>query len=124
MPRRGPNDLISLDGYNTDYSVLLSQLSGRTPAVILTQGTLAEARARMVSAPTVWIVRNTRDVSPGRMLSAFESEACAGRRQSETLLEPFAGWQRTAMRVAGFNPVPTHFYRVTECGLAVSTPGR
>ena len=31
------------------------------------------------------------------------------------LLEPFAPWQRAAMKLAGMQPPLTHFYQLTEC---------
>ncbi len=110
-----PGDLILVDAYNTDADALAALLSGRTPFVILEQKRSAEASNLTRSAATVWIVRNTRDVSPGLLTTRLQSEACAGRQERDTMLEPYATWQRTAMRLAGFASVPTHFYQLTEC---------
>ena len=108
-------DFILIDAYNTDALALASLLSGRTPYIILEQGHSAEARNGARSAATIWVVRNTRDVSPGHLTTEVQLETCAGRQERDTLLEPYAAWQQSAMRIAGFNPVPTHFYQLTEC---------
>ncbi len=119
-------DLILFDAYSTDWPVLRALLSGRTPYIVLDPDGVPDARRRMRSATTVWIARNTRDVSPGRVTTAVQSEACAGRAQRNTLLEPFAPWQQAAMKIAGFRPLLTHFYQITACGEAAgpqpSTP--
>jgi uncharacterized membrane protein len=108
-----PADIILLDTYNTDYQVLGSQLSGRTPAIALDSSNAVEARRRTAAARTVWVVRNTRDISPDHITTTVESEACAGRTTRNTMLEPYAPWQQTVLRIAGLRL--THFYQLTEC---------
>jgi len=95
-------------------------LTGRTSVIDLDQNTAPAARRAAQSAATVWIVRNTRDISPGGLTPKILAEACAGRPQHDTLLEPYAAWQETAMKMAGFRPPPTHFYQLTACGAAVA----
>jgi hypothetical protein len=112
----GPRDFIVLDAFNTDGNALATYLSGRTPDLVLLPERAGEARARTKSAATVWMVRNTRDISPGHITTLVEAEACAGRRERDLFFEPYAPWQQTAMKIAGMRPVLTHFYRVTECG--------
>ena len=109
-------DLIIMDAYNTDSQVLASQLSGRTPAFEIDLKHFDDLHRRIASTPRVWIVRNTRDISPGHITTRLQNEACAGRVRRDTLLEPYAQWQKLAMRIAGFHPVLTHFYELTECG--------
>jgi hypothetical protein len=111
-----PGDLILVDPYNTDFLALAPSLSGQTPVIRLERQGLAEARKRIPLAGTVWIVRNTRDASPGRTTTAIQSEACAGRPERDTLLDPYAPWQRVVLRMAGM-PL-THFYEVSVCGVA------
>lgn len=103
-----PNDVILLDPYNTDYQVILAGLSGRVPYVVL------DGRSPVPAASTVWIVRNTNDASPGHTTSAAEAAACDGRPRRDTLLDPYAPWQRVVLRTMG-RPL-THFYRLTACG--------
>ena len=114
-----PGDLILMDAYNTDFQVLSTYLSGRTPYLILDQSSVSDARRQIRSAATVWIARNTRDSSPGRITTGVEWEACAGRPERDTLFEPYAPWQQAAMKIAGFRPPLTHFYQLTGCGQAM-----
>jgi hypothetical protein len=109
-------DVILVDSYNTDFQALAMYLSGHTRVIIIDKASASTAHHVIRSAANVWIVRNTRDISPGGLTSSLWSEACAGRAQRETLLEPYASWQEVAMRLAGFRPPPTHFYQLTECG--------
>ena len=115
-----PGDVILVDSFNTDFQALAMYLTGRTPVIDLDQNTAPAARRAAQSAATVWIVRNTRDISPGGLTPKILAEACAGRPQRDTLLEPYAPWQETAMHIAGFRPPPTHFYQLTACGAAVT----
>jgi hypothetical protein len=119
-----PGDLILMDAYNTDYQVLAAYLSGRTPYVVLEQENISDARRRLPSAATVWIARNTRDISPGHTTTELQTEACAGRTERDTLLEPYAPWQQEAMKIMGIHL--THFYQLTECREVpnTDTPGR
>jgi hypothetical protein len=108
-----PGDLILMDAYNTDYQVLSANLSGRTPYIVLDQANISEARRRIPSAATVWIARNTRDISPGHSTTEVQTEACAGRTEQDTLFEPYAPWQQETMKLLGIKL--THFYQLTEC---------
>ena len=116
-----PGDLILMDPYNTDYQAIAALLAGRTPSIVLEAANLEDARKRLAAASTVWIVRNTRDISPGHTTTEIEREACAGREERDLLLEPYSEWQQEVMKLAGFRPVLTHFYQLTEC---TYTPGR
>ncbi len=110
-----PEDVILADSYNTDSQALRMYLSGRTPVVTLDPPGVSTARRLIRFAPTTWIVRNTRDISPGSISSRLQSEACAGRPERDTLFEPYAPWQKVALRIAGL-PQVTHFYQLTACG--------
>jgi hypothetical protein len=111
-----PSDVILVDSYNTDFQALAMYLSGRTRVIVLDDSSALTASGMARSARTVWIVRNTRDISPGGVTSKIRSEACSGRPERQTLLEPYASWQRRAMRIAGIQPVQTHFYELIACG--------
>jgi uncharacterized membrane protein len=115
-----PGDVILVDSYNTDFQALAMYLSGRTPMIALDRTTAAPARKAARSAGTIWVVRNTRDISPGGLTPSVRAEACVGRPEQRTLLEPYAPWQKVALRIAGFRPPPTHFYEVTACGPAAA----
>jgi hypothetical protein len=118
-----PGDLILMDAYNTDSQVLAAYLSGRTPNIVLEQKNIADARQRIRSAATIWMVRNTRDISPGHATTELQAEACTGRIERDTLLEPYALWQQEAMKIVGIRPPLTHFYQLTECRPAAAQNG-
>lgn len=103
----GAEDAILLDPYNTDYQAIGELLTGRTPVIVL------EGAPVVPRAAAVWIVRNTRDASPGGATSAVEDAACAGRARIDRQLLPFAPWQRAVLRALG-RPL-THYYRLTVC---------
>lgn len=109
------NDLILLDSYNTDYQGLRTYLTGPAPVIVIDQTNRAAVRARILASRTVWIVRNTRDVSPGNVTTEAQSAACAGRSRRDTLLDPYAPWQQFGLSLAGIQPVPEYFYQLTEC---------
>jgi hypothetical protein len=115
-----PHDVVIADGYNADAESIRYYLGflGNGPAfVALTRTSSAQARV-MASAPgvrAVWIVRNTRDVSPERLITNIETDACRGRSSSESLYEPFPSWERGVMQVVTGVPAPLYFYRITVC---------
>jgi len=112
----GPRDVILVDSFNTDFQALAMYLSGRTRMIVLDSKSENAAREEAKKAPTLWVVRNTRDVSPGGLTPRMWHEGCAGRPERNTLLEPYATWQKTVLKAARFQPVPTHFYQLTACG--------
>ena len=91
------------------YTVIAAGLSGDTPYVVL------DGRPALPPARTYWIVRNTRDASPDRTTSAAEAEACAGRSRHDTLLTPYAPWQRAILAALGQRQ--THYYQMTTCSV-------
>jgi len=114
IDRQGnPRDLILLDVYNTDAAIV-PLLPPRIPHILLDSDGVAAARRRVPAAATVWIVRNTHDVSPGQITTAVESGACAARKERDELLGPYAPWMQAAMRLAHLPPL-THFDRLTVC---------
>jgi hypothetical protein len=117
-------DIILVDSYNTDFQALALYLSGRTRMIALDRTNASAALNAARVAGTVWVVRNTRDISPGGLTPKTRSEACAGRPERQTLLEPYAPWQKAALSLAGFRPPPTHFYEVTACEPAMTAEQR
>lgn len=117
-----PRDLIVLDMYDTDFQAISAHLSGRTPAVAPYAGDVPGLSGPVRAAPTVWMVRNTRDISPGKAITRLQSEACAGRAERDIFLDPYASWERTAMSVLQHRPVPAYFYQLTVCGQAAEHP--
>lgn len=125
----GPDDFVLIDAANTDGLSLRRYFGGQVPTLILHRGTARQARRRIGDARHVWIVRNTRDLSPGRLTTTIEAEACAGRRPTVRGWHPYAGWQRALMPWMGIPEAPAYFYQVTACRAApeerfTSPPGQ
>lgn len=110
-----PRDLVLVDGYNADANALQLYLGNGIPLVSVMADTAAGARAAVAAAQTVWVVRNTRDVSPGGLVSAIESEACLNRARSRALYDPYTAWERSALSLVTGADAPEYFYLVTVC---------
>jgi uncharacterized membrane protein len=108
-------DLILIDEYNTDVDAIQYYLRGYFKTFRVSAETVALVRTLIPPAPAVWIVRNTRDVSPGHLLTAVQADACHGRRRSDVFYERYSVWQRSALRWIGGATAPEYFYEVTVC---------
>ncbi len=58
-------DLVLFDAYNTDGMALARYLKPGVSWMIVNAGNERQAQARWARAQNVWVVRNTRDISPG-----------------------------------------------------------
>ncbi len=110
-----PDDLILMDPYNTDCQALEVYLTGTAPVIVLDEKGGPVASGRIPDAHSVWIVRNTRDISPGHATTAMESAACAGRSRWDTFLEPYPSWEHAAMKLMRIQPASDYFYQFTRC---------
>jgi hypothetical protein len=112
--KAAPQDLLLTDGYNTDGMALKFYL--RSPVQFIVMQPEDEAMIRQVAqkAPSVWIVRNQRDISPGNVTSRIEEEVCASRRRDDTNYLPYEAWQRWVAEYLTKKPV-TYFYQVAYC---------
>jgi hypothetical protein len=117
-----PQDLIILDIYDTDFQAISALLSNRSPVVAPYPGDFPGLSGPVHAAPTFWMVRNTRDISPGKAITRLQSEACAGRAERDIFLDPYASWERTAMSILQRRPAPAYFYQLTVCGQAAVHP--
>ncbi|MBL8175103.1 MAG: glycosyltransferase family 39 protein [Bryobacterales bacterium] len=99
---------VYVDTFNTD-ATSFAHYAGRAYAVHF----LSEPASR--NQERVWVLRNTHDVSPGRVSSRVEAELCAGRAMTRTGYVPYDGWQRAAMRAIGIEGPPQHFLQLTRC---------
>jgi hypothetical protein len=111
----GPEDLVLFDAYNTDGLAIARLLRPGISWMVVSEPQASEARAKAASARNVWIVRNTRDISPGKTTSLVERDTCALRRQTARELHPYADWQMWVMRLIGVEGPPSAFYRVAWC---------
>ncbi len=110
-----PGEVILFDTFNTDAACLRHYLSRRATALEISAGDSAGPLKRASGAPGVWIVHNTRDVSPGGLTTRVEREACAGRSREDSWWHPYAPWQRSVLRMVSRAEPPSHFYQVTVC---------
>ena len=108
-----PRDAILIDGYNTDFDALLFYGGVHLGQAILAE-TAPQVRAA-AAAPAVWLVRNTRDVSPRHLVSSLESEICRGRTRSVAFYEPYPTLDRAAVALVTPGAAPRYFYQVTVC---------
>jgi len=111
----GPVDVVLLDAYNTDGLALGRYLKPQISWMVVNAGNESQARARWSRADSVWVVRNARDISPGRVSARMEEESCLGRVGTAQLWHPYAEWQIMVMRWLDIEGPPRAFYRVTHC---------
>jgi hypothetical protein len=104
-------DAVLADTSNTDFEAIQYYLGSGLTFVRLDGASARQA----ASAGTIWIIRNTHDVSAGGSITAFAGEACRGRARSETFYEPYPAWERIAMRIVTGAPAPQYFYQLTVC---------
>jgi hypothetical protein len=109
-----PEDLVLMDAYNTD-GFAVARLLRPGAAMVVNQGNESQALLRIAATRNVWVVRNERDISPGRLSTRIEEAACAGRTRAVELWHPYAQWQIIVMRLLRIEGPPTAFYRVTLC---------
>lgn len=117
--KAGPADFVLFDAYNTDGLAVGRYLRRDIGWMVLTEQTAEVARRRAADARNVWIVRNSRDISPAGTTSAVERDSCLSRQQTVRQLHPYAEWQVWVMRLLRIEGPPESFYRVAFC----STPG-
>jgi uncharacterized membrane protein len=110
-----PADVVLIDGYNADAEVIRFYLGYAVPSFAIQAETAAREEALAAPVPAVWVVRNTRDVSPGHVVSVVEASVCSGRSRSDVFYQRYAAWQRTALGMLGSAAAPEYFYEVTVC---------
>ncbi|NWF85114.1 MAG: hypothetical protein HXY18_14955 [Bryobacteraceae bacterium] len=111
----GRDDLVLMDGYNTDHAAVAHYLRPDVARAVVNAANEREVLARSDAARDVWVVRNARDISPGGVSSRAEEAVCRGREASTELWHPLPGWQRLALRLLSIPGSYSHFYRVTSC---------
>ncbi len=112
-----PRDVILADAFNGDAEAIRHYLGSGFTFVGITGESAPQARevARGSGVGAVWIVRSTRDISPGGLITSIEADVCKGRASFETLYEPIPAWERAAMQIVTGAPAPEYFYRLTLC---------
>lgn len=118
LVRAGRQDsIVLIDTFNTDAFQIARRLEDRVPVILLWgEGSLAELERMMAESQprVVWHIRNTHDVSPGRLNEAAEKRLAAEREVTTFLFQPYSWLERRLIRLAGWREWPTHFYQVKK----------
>jgi hypothetical protein len=110
-----PGAILLADTFNTDYGPVARLVGTATPLLPIETGRERELLVRGAAAPEIWVLRNTRDISPGGLTARIEALCCQGRRTETFEYLEIPAWQRAMLRlVSGADP-PAHFYRLTHC---------
>ena len=112
--RATAKDLIIVDAFNTDGYALKFYVSAPAPLLFIVESDERSILDRAAKAESVWIVRNERDISPGRLTSRVEETACASRRREKAGYLPYSAWQRATAQFITGKPL-TYFYQVVHC---------
>ena len=78
-------DMILIDPYGGDRTALQFYLGDSFTSYSVSAETAAQAHT-LESPAAVWLVRTTRDVSPGHVVTAMQSDICHDRQRSDTFL--------------------------------------
>jgi hypothetical protein len=103
------------DGYNLDAGGLAYGLRYLGGVSALDQGNAAAYVERGRAAGRVWFLRNSHDVSPGRIVSRSEEAMCLGKSMTVREFVPFPAWKRALMPWFGVREPVSHFSRLSEC---------
>ncbi len=108
---------VVLDEYSTNAKSLLRRLPAGVPGILLSSAEAAgrvRDLAREPTGATVWLVRNTHDVSPGGLVPALEAELGQRYALRRHFFVPYATVDRIAMRLAGWRERPDYMIEVVE----------
>lgn len=71
---------------------------------------------------TIWFLRNTHDVSPGRLDRAFEDMLRPGMRETVFSYEPFTPLELDVARAAGVKDPPRYFHELLKFERRIRAP--
>jgi hypothetical protein len=107
--------MVIADTYNTDFRTFAWYVGKAAEVRFADAATAGRIREEAQAQQTVWVLRNTHDISPGKLVTQLEAAVCAGRRVSRHEYLPYAAWQKEVMRVMGIAEPPAYFLELTEC---------
>ena len=108
-----PGALVAIDAFNADAFSLRGRLN-RKDNVVLLRSPGSFERVAATTAPVVWYIRNGHDTSPGGKNRGLEAELARRYSVHRHLFEPYSWLELLAIRWAGWQDQPTHFYEVLE----------
>jgi hypothetical protein len=115
LPTEGA--LLIVDAYNTNVHPVLRRMPGNVRLVFVGDDDWRQKLAARMAEPqaaTVWYIRNTHDVSPGREATKLEAELAAGRDVQPFQFVRYSTLDRWTMRLLGWSDLPSHMLRATE----------
>ena len=114
---RGRKAVVLIDGYNTDAAPLMARLRDDILCVEI-RGEGREARARLEIQSdewtTMWFLRRSHDISPGRRVSRFEEQLALEYEGSRRFFVPFSTVDRWALSLLGRENTSGYHYQLTE----------
>lgn len=113
----GPGTLVILDSFNSDAAALPYLLRPGMRVMYLRFVGDADRIRRAAEDPatrTIWYVRNTHDLAPGRLNSVLEGELAAGYMVTRHEFQPYSRLDRWWIGLLDWPERPTHLYQVLE----------
>jgi len=107
--------MVIADTYNTDFRTFAWYVGKAAEVRFADASTAGRIREEAQARQTVWVLRNTHDISPGKLVTQLEAAVCEGRRVSRHEYLPYADWQKEVMRAMGIATPPAYFLELTEC---------
>lgn len=114
-PDATPDDLIILDGCNSDAGSFVGYLRHRERVSYVSE----EASARLAweasrRSRTIWYWRNTHDVCPGSANRRLEAELESDFETRRHLFLPYGWLERRFIKLMDWPEQPTHYYQILE----------
>ena len=114
---RGRKAVVLIDGYNTDAAPLMARLRDDILCVEI-RGERREARARQEIQndewTTMWFLRRSHDISPGRLVSRLEEELASKYEGRQRFFVLFSTVDRWALSLLGRENTSGYHYQLTE----------
>jgi hypothetical protein len=109
--------VILVDSTNSDPPAMKLALGPTRPILETRSRTAPDELAQALADPrvrTVWFLRNTHDVSAGRLDSRFENPLRAQMQATAHNYEPFSPLELRIMRAMGMHDPPAFFHELIE----------
>ena len=109
------SEIIALDTANSDGVVFTSMLRDKGAVVLLKDDADAQrVLAAATTVRTIWLWRNTHDISADRFVSRLEAQLASRFHATRWLYQPYSPADRLMIRFFGWPDQPTHFYEILE----------
>jgi hypothetical protein len=109
-----PDSAVVVDRANSDHDALAYLLGDARP-MVSSEDALAGRIDQDPAIHTIWFLRSTHDVSPGRVNDALAARLLATGRAKVRGYQPFSPLQKRVMRAARIAHPPDYFQVLIEC---------